>query len=195
MAARPDRLHIALGVLLVLGVGFRLVRRDPGAGPAAEATPRAQRHDTPPRRPRREPAPVASRPRRADTLPTVRMEVTAPGSLPADRLVEDATPRGQAARPKIDPSLASVEELVTLPGIGPAMARRIVEERASRGKFASLEDLRRVRGIGPAMSARLAPYVTFGNNGRPSVVTSGAEGPVRNGARRSRRAVRRPSSN
>lgn len=193
MAPRPDRLHLALGVLLVLGVGFRLLRPDAGAGPAA-AVPRRAEREAPRRSPRREPVSVAPRARRADTLAMMRTEVTAPGSLPAERLARDASGSGQPVRPRIDPSVASLEELTSLPGIGPAMARRIVAERESHGKFASLEDLRRVRGIGPAMSARLAPYVTFGDNGRPSVVTSGAEGPVRNGARKSRRAVRRPSS-
>ncbi|MBK8248352.1 MAG: helix-hairpin-helix domain-containing protein [Gemmatimonadetes bacterium] len=201
MPSRPDRLHVALGVLLVLGIGFRLVRRDPGAGPAAEVSMRTQR-DAPRRSQtvvsRRAPtegiASAAPRRRPADTLAAMRAEVSAPGSLPAERVVRDAARAGQLARPRVDPSAASLEELTRLPGIGPAMARRIVEEREARGKFASLEDLHRVRGIGPAMSARLAPYVTFGDNGRPSVVTSGAEGSVRNGARKSRRAVRRPSS-
>lgn len=36
-----------------------------------------------------------------------------------------------------------------LPGIGPVLARRIVEDRALHGEFASIDDLDRVRGIGP----------------------------------------------
>jgi competence ComEA-like helix-hairpin-helix protein len=193
MAARPDRMHIALGLLLVLGIGFRLVQRDPGAGPAAEG-PQRRGTDAPRRTARKTPPPPRARQRATDTVPRVRTEVTAPGSVPVERLRGVAGIDGQLARPRVDPSVASADELATLPGIGPALARRIVEDRQAHGNFASLEDLRRVRGIGEALSARLAPYVTFGENGRPSVVTSGAAGPVRIGARPSRRVARRPSS-
>lgn len=53
---------------------------------------------------------------------------------------------------------ASAGELQQLPGIGPALAKRIVETR-SRGRFASVEDLLRVPGIGKAKLAKLRDYV------------------------------------
>lgn len=53
---------------------------------------------------------------------------------------------------------ASADELQQLPGIGPALAKRIVETR-SRGRFASVEDLLRVPGIGKAKLAKLRDYV------------------------------------
>lgn len=49
-------------------------------------------------------------------------------------------------------------ELRDLPGIGPALARRIIEER-ERGAFRSVDELTRVSGIGPATLARLRPWV------------------------------------
>jgi competence protein ComEA len=58
-------------------------------------------------------------------------------------------------RVPIDPNRADEAELRALPGIGPALARRIVESRQSLGPFASVDDLRRVRGIGPHTLARL----------------------------------------
>jgi competence protein ComEA len=51
--------------------------------------------------------------------------------------------------------------LVTLPGIGPALARRIVQDRDRAGAFGSITALTRVAGIGEKTAARLAPRVTF----------------------------------
>ena len=53
---------------------------------------------------------------------------------------------------------ASAGELQQLPGIGPALAKRIVETR-SGGRFNSAEDLLRVPGIGKAKLAKLRDYV------------------------------------
>src|SRR5207249_3341132 len=54
---------------------------------------------------------------------------------------------------------ATQEELRRLPGIGPKLSERIVDERRQR-PFTSVEELRRVPGIGPKILERLRPYVT-----------------------------------
>ena len=60
--------------------------------------------------------------------------------------------------PRVRINSASAGELQQLPGIGPALAQRIVETR-SRGRFTSTEDLLRVPGIGKAKMAKLRDYV------------------------------------
>lgn len=56
---------------------------------------------------------------------------------------------------------ASADELAALPGIGPALAARIVEYRTAHGMFTTMDDLGAVPGIGPAMQAKLAPLLRF----------------------------------
>jgi competence protein ComEA len=55
---------------------------------------------------------------------------------------------------------AEAAELACLPGVGPALAARIVADRQARGPFAEVQALERVPGIGPARLARLAGLVS-----------------------------------
>lgn len=64
-------------------------------------------------------------------------------------------------RATVDVNRADAAGLERLPGIGPALARRIIEERSVR-PFASLEELERVRGVGPATVERLRGVATVG---------------------------------
>ena len=60
--------------------------------------------------------------------------------------------------PRVRINSASASELQQLPGIGPALAQRIVETRKG-GRFTSADDLLRVPGIGKAKLAKLRDYV------------------------------------
>jgi len=60
---------------------------------------------------------------------------------------DDATP--------LDVNLASAADFARLPGVGPALAARIVDIRAREGPFGSVDDLRRVRGVGDATLERV----------------------------------------
>lgn len=59
----------------------------------------------------------------------------------------------------VDLNTATVAQLDTLPGIGPALASAIVAERERRGGFRSVDELGDVRGIGPARLADLRARV------------------------------------
>ena len=61
-------------------------------------------------------------------------------------------------RGKIDINTASEIELTDLPGIGPALSRRIIEYREEHGPFADVDGLLDVRGIGEKVLAGLKPY-------------------------------------
>jgi competence protein ComEA len=77
------------------------------------------------------------------------------------RAAGDGAPeRAMAASQRIDPNTATVEELVRLPGVGPALAERIIAERA-RAPFRSVEDLTRVHGIGAALAKRVGDHVSL----------------------------------
>jgi len=66
----------------------------------------------------------------------------------------------QTAHFQVDINSADWPELAQLPGIGPVLARRIVEERNNGGPFVDYDDLaRRVSGIGPKTLAQIRPYL------------------------------------
>ena len=54
---------------------------------------------------------------------------------------------------------ATVEELQTLPSIGPQMAKRIVLYRKENSDFKSVEDLTEVKGIGEKTLEKIKPYI------------------------------------
>ncbi len=102
--------------------------------------------------------------RPAGATPVAAIAPATPGAT--DRAISpigrDSSPAPPRA-PLVDVNHAGAPELDELPGIGPVLARRIVEHREKNGPFRSIEELRAVRGIGPSLIARLSGRVRFGS--------------------------------
>lgn len=58
-------------------------------------------------------------------------------------------------------NLSNLEQLCRLPGIGPTLAKRIIEHRDKNGPFRDIEDLRNVRGIGDKKFAEIKEFLTL----------------------------------
>lgn len=93
---------------------------------------------------------------------------------------------------RVDANTATEVELETIPGIGPAIAARIAQERR-KAPFRSLEDLeQRVRGVGPASLQRMREGgLTVGRSQGPgeAEIFVGGSGAARTPARRRSRAA------
>ncbi len=67
---------------------------------------------------------------------------------------------GATAGGKVDLNRATVEQLDTLPGVGPVTAQRILDWRTRHGRFTSVDQLREVEGIGERRFGQLKSLVT-----------------------------------
>ncbi|WCI08958.1 helix-hairpin-helix domain-containing protein [Arthrobacter sp. OVS8] len=97
-------------------------------------------------------------PRKGETLPS--------GDAPAGGTGGTGGGDGQAGADgsstsagKVNLNTAGVEQLATLPRVGPVLAQRIVDWRAEHGNFRRVEELDAVDGVGPKMLAALLPLV------------------------------------
>lgn len=60
---------------------------------------------------------------------------------------------------QISINTADVNDFEALPGVGPALARRIVEYRKNNGNFKKISDLKKVKGIGENLFKRIEPFI------------------------------------
>ena len=80
-----------------------------------------------------------------------------PAPMPETVRRSPAGRAGSSSTGTLDLNRASAAELERLPGIGPALAERIVQWREEHGLFRTVAELERVPGIGPRTVERLAP--------------------------------------
>jgi len=90
-----------------------------------------------------------------------RLNVATGGEGEGKVMIEPLTPQKmKVLSVAIDINTASLEELDTLPGIGPKTAQSIIEHRETYGKLTTPEDLLQVQGIGPKKLAAILPHIT-----------------------------------
>ena len=68
---------------------------------------------------------------------------------PLSALAQKSAASGKAAATdKVNLNSATLEQLQTLPGVGPSVAKRILEHRTKNGKFNKIDEIINVKGIG-----------------------------------------------
>lgn len=73
----------------------------------------------------------------------------------------DETSERNTGKETVDVNNAAEEEIAALPGVGIAVAKRIISERNERGGFKSLEELAQVVGLKNYVKTRIRPLVAF----------------------------------
>lgn len=76
---------------------------------------------------------------------------------------------------RVDLNRATAADFDQLPGVGPVLAKRMVDYRKSVGRFHAVEDLRAVKGIGKKKLEQLKPFVTVTKS---ATLEQGKKGPI-----------------
>lgn len=108
----------------------------------------------------------------SQTMPVPTVETEAVPAAPTSR----REPSPSAAGPqRVDLNHATAADFDHLPGVGPVLARRMVDYRKSVGRYQAIEDLQAVKGIGKKKLEQLKPFVTVA---MPATQEKGKKGPI-----------------
>jgi competence protein ComEA len=91
------------------------------------------------------------------------VQVNVPANQPLS-IVGDSTRSITVSSQLININTASLEELDTLPEIGPITAQKIIDYREANGAFKTVEDLLEVEGIGEATFNKVRDLITVGTS-------------------------------
>jgi len=91
----------------------------------------------------------------------MHVHVPVPGDEPVVELGGDERSSGiNLSSALVNINTATLEELDTLPGIGPSIAQKIIDYRENNGAFSAVEEIDRVSGIGPAKLEEIRELIT-----------------------------------
>ena len=93
-------------------------------------------------------------------VPTAAPETAASASEEEMIEEEPSGPQEVLVEKSVNINTATLEELDRLPGVGPAIAQRIIDYRERNSGFYDIEELMDVSGIGEKTFAKLEPYIT-----------------------------------
>lgn len=95
------------------------------------------------------------------SLPAAAPSSSHPANHPAEQPASSSAAPVLQASEKIGINTAEKEELEKLPGIGPALAERIIEYRRINGPFHEIAEIKKVNGIGEAKFNRIKDRITL----------------------------------
>ena len=81
-------------------------------------------------------------------------------TIPVEEDTSSEGPQEVLVEKSVNLNTATLEELDLLPGVGPAIAQRIIDYREQNSGFYDIEEIMEVSGIGEKTFAKLEPYIT-----------------------------------
>jgi len=95
-------------------------------------------------------------------IPECKCETIVVNECPSiDQTLTDNSNNNENQEKKISLNTATLEQLMTLNGIGESKAKNIIEYREKNGLFKSIEELKNVSGIGEAAYEKIKDYITI----------------------------------
>lgn len=161
--SRREKLQIIVGIVLILiilaGAGILIFWQRQAAGRAATVT--IKKEDLAALQ-----SETSDLKRRLGDLDASLTQAREEGALKVTKTTTTSSSgsegkvAGASIEGKINLNTASLAELDTLSGIGPAYAQRIIDYRETQGGFDAVEEIMNVKGIGEKTFEKIRDYIT-----------------------------------